>query len=96
MICPNCEGEKFSTHTFEGETSRLPCQACKGKGKVSDKKYFMQTYEQKNWLNRWSVSVYHGPCLDYRDFRKLKIIFNESPKPDPLYRRLFGKGKSPR
>jgi hypothetical protein len=74
MICPNCKGNGFTTHTFEAEKAELPCKACSSNGEVSQDKFFLQTYEDKNWLQEWSSCYYHGPCLDYTLFRNLRII----------------------
>jgi RecJ-like exonuclease len=80
MICPNCKGKGYSTHTFEAETSNLPCKACDAKGKVSDTKFFLQNYEEQGADHHWSTSIYHGPCLDYRvGFHNLRIVINEFP-----------------
>jgi len=76
IICPNCKGNGFTKHTFEGEKATLQCKACSSQGEVPDDKFFSQTYESKNWLNEWSPVFYHGPCLDYNNFRKLRIILN--------------------
>ena len=76
MICPNCKGNGFTKHTFEAEKVTLQCKACSSEGEVPAEKFFLQTYEDKNWLQEWSQSVYHGPCLDHTLFRKLRIILN--------------------
>ena len=76
-ICPNCKGNGFTKHMFEAEESTVQCKACSSQGELPDDKFFLQTYEEKNWLNEWSMSVYHGPCLDYTvGFRKLRIVLN--------------------
>ena len=74
MICPNCEGHGSTTHVFEAEESEVPCKACEAQGQVSADKYFLQTYEDKDWKNEWSDSYYHGPCLDFTLFRELRIM----------------------
>ena len=77
VICPNCKGNGFTRHTVEAEKVPLQCKACSSQGELPDDKFFLQTYEEKNWLNEWSMSVYHGPCLDYTvGFRKLRIVLN--------------------
>ena len=76
MICPNCKGNGFTRHTFEADTHIAQCKACHSEGEVPADKFFSQTYESKDWLNRWSICFYHGPCLDYNNFRKLRIILN--------------------
>ena len=78
MICPNCKGNGFTRHTFEAEKSELPCQACHSEGEVPVDKFFSQTYEEKNWLQEGAPIYYHGPCLDYTLFRKLRIILNDA------------------
>jgi len=75
VICPNCKGNGFTKHTFEAEDVVLQCKACSSEGEVPSDKFFLQTYEDKNWLNKWSQSIYHGPCLDYTvGFRNLRIV----------------------
>ena len=74
VICPNCKGNGFTRHTFEAEEVVLQCKACSSEGEVPSDKFFHQTYEDKDWLNEWSQSIYHGPCLDYTLFRKLRIV----------------------
>lgn len=76
MICPNCKGNGFTRHTFEAEKTTAQCKACSSKGEVPADKFFSQTYEDKNWKNKWSTTYYHGPCLDHTLFRKLRIIHN--------------------
>ena len=76
VICPNCKGNGFTRHTFEAEKVTLQCKACGSQGEVPDDRFFSQTYESKNWLNEGSTCFYHGPCLDYNNFRKLRIILN--------------------
>jgi len=76
MICPNCKGNGFTKHKWEEEASTLQCKACSSKGEVPADKFFPQTYEDKNWRNKWSTTYYHGPCLDHTLFRKLRIIHN--------------------
>ena len=73
VICPNCKGNGFTRHTFEAEEVVLQCKACGSEGELPADKFFLQTYEDKDWLNKWSQSVYHGPCLDHTLFRKLRI-----------------------
>ena len=74
MICPNCKGNGFTINSFEAEKHELQCKACNSQGEVSDDKFFSQTYKDKDWLGNDSTSFYHGPCLDYNNFRKLRII----------------------
>ena len=74
MICPNCGGNGFMKHKWEEEESTLQCKACSSKGEVPADKFFPQTYEDKNWLGKDSLTYYHGPCLDHTLFRKLRII----------------------
>ena len=76
VICPNCKGNGFTRHTFEAEKVALQCKACSSQGELPDDKFFLQTYEEKNWLGKDSTSFYHGPCLDYNNFRKLRIVLN--------------------
>ena len=75
-ICPNCKGNGFTRHRWEEDDHELQCKACHSEGEVPKDKFFSQTYESKNWLDEWSTSFYHGPCLDYALFRKLRIILN--------------------
>ena len=75
-ICPNCSGNGFTKHAFEAEKVQLQCKACSSQGEVPEDKFFSQTYEDKNWLNKWSTCFYHGPCLDYTLFRNLTIVLD--------------------
>ena len=75
-ICPNCGGNGFTKHAFEAEKVQLQCKACFSQGKVPDDKFFLQTYEDKDWLNKWSKAYYNGPCLDHTLFRKLTIVLD--------------------
>ena len=74
MICPNCEGHGSTAPVFEAEESEVPCKACEAQGKVSADKYFLQTYADKDWLGKDSLTIYHGPCLDFTLFRELRIM----------------------
>jgi len=75
-ICPNCKGNGFTRHVFEAEEAELPCKACSSQGEIPEDKFLFQIYEDKNWLNKWSPCYYHGPCLDYTLFRKLRIVLD--------------------
>tara|TARA_R110002020_G_scaffold51472_3_gene145731 strand:+ start:260 stop:502 length:243 start_codon:yes stop_codon:yes gene_type:complete len=74
MICPNCKGNGFTRHTFEGEKSTLQCKACDSQGEIPDDKFVSQTYSGTDWLGKPSTTYYHGPPLDYTLFKKLRII----------------------
>lgn len=46
----------------------------KPKPKINeDAKFYLQTYKSKNWLDKWSTVYYHGPLLDKRLFKNLKV-----------------------
>ena len=74
MICPNCKGNGFIRHTFEAEEHEMQCKVCHSQGELPADKFFLQTYEDKNWLGKDSTTYYHGPCLDHTLFRKLRIV----------------------
>ena len=75
-VCPNCGGDGFTRHEFEAEKVELQCKACSSQGEIPDDKFVSQTYETKNWLNEWSTVYYHGPPLEPRLFRKLRIVLD--------------------
>ena len=72
-IWPNCGGNGFTKHYWESVEQVVQCKACGSEGELPADKFFLQTYEDKDWRNKWSQSVYHGPCLDHTLFRKLRI-----------------------
>ena len=38
-----------------------------------DTKFYFQTYKSKDWVDEWSTVYYHGPLLDKRLFKNLKV-----------------------
>ena len=40
---------------------------------LDDEKFYFQTYKSKNYLDEWSTVYYHGPLLDKRLFKNLKV-----------------------
>ena len=47
----------------------VKCKICNSTGKIDGKKYFSQTYIEPHG----SISIYHGPVLDKKLFKNLKI-----------------------
>ena len=38
-----------------------------------DTKFYFQTFKSKDWVDEWSTVYYHGPLLDKRLFKNLKV-----------------------
>ena len=69
-ICPNCDGRGFNEATLECEDNIIfKCKICNSTGKIDGEKYFSQTYIEPHG----SISIYHGPVLDKKLFKDLKI-----------------------
>ena len=74
MICPNCNGNGFTKHTFEAEESTVQCKACHSEGEIPQDRFVHQTYTQKDGKGNESTTHYVGPLLAADLFTDVRII----------------------
>jgi DnaJ-class molecular chaperone len=73
-ICPNCDGNGFTKHSWESVEQVVQCKACHSEGEIPEDKFVHQTYTQKDEKGKESTTNYVGPLLDADLFTDLRIV----------------------